>query len=46
MIDGKRTVKDISIMIQDSYPDTPDSVLEDVTAFMNEITEKGYATVL
>ncbi|HNQ29263.1 MAG: pyrroloquinoline quinone biosynthesis protein PqqD [Methanoregulaceae archaeon PtaB.Bin009] len=46
MIDGKRTVHDISMMVQDSYPDAPDSVLEDVTAFITEITEKGYATVL
>lgn len=46
MIDGKRTMQDISRMIRDAYPDAPDSVLEDVNAFMTEITEKGYAISL
>lgn len=46
MIDGKRTVQDISRMVRDSFPDAPDTVEDDVTAFMKEITGKGYATVL
>jgi len=46
MIDGKRTVQDISMMIRDSFPDAPDTVEDDVTDFMKEITVKGYATVL
>ncbi len=46
MIDGKRTVQDISRMIRDSYPDAPDSVIDDITDFMNEINEKGYVTFI
>lgn len=46
MIDGKRTVQDISRMVRDSFPDAPDTVEDDVTAFMKEITIKGYASVL
>ncbi len=46
MIDGKRTVQDISRMVSDSFPDAPDTVEEDVTDFMKEITGKGYVTVL
>jgi hypothetical protein len=42
MIDGMRTVQDISRMISDAYSDAPDSVEEDVAAFVNEISEKGY----
>jgi SynChlorMet cassette protein ScmD len=42
MIDGMRTVQDISRMIRDAYSDAPDSVEEDVAAFVNEISEKGY----
>ncbi len=46
MIDGKRTVQDISRTIRDSHPDAPDSVIDDITAFMNEINEKGYVTFI
>lgn len=46
MIDGSRTVKDISRIIRESFPDAPDTVEEDVTAFVNEITQKGYAIPL
>lgn len=42
MIDGMRTLQDISRMIRDAYPDAPDSVEEDVAAFLNDIAEKGY----
>lgn len=46
LIDGLRTEADISRLIREQYPDAPASVDEDVTAFVNEIAEKGYATVL
>ena len=42
LIDGERTGADICRLIRDQYPDAPDSVEEDVAAFVNEISEKGY----
>ncbi len=46
LIDGNLTLKDISRIIHESFPDAPDTVEEDVTAFVNEITQKGYAIAL
>lgn len=46
LIDGRRTESDICRVIREQYPDAPGSVDEDVRAFVNEITEKGYASVL
>jgi len=43
MIDGKRTVRDISRMIAEKYPDAAESVEEDVISFVSAISEKGYA---
>jgi SynChlorMet cassette protein ScmD len=45
LIDGRRTEADICRMIREQFPDAPASVDEDVTEFMNEIADKGYATV-
>jgi SynChlorMet cassette protein ScmD len=44
-IDGRRTEAEICRLIREEYPDAPDSVDEDVAEFMDEIAEKGYATV-
>jgi SynChlorMet cassette protein ScmD len=45
MIDGKRTIRDISRMIAEKYPDASESAEEDVTSFVASISEKGYATI-
>ena len=45
MIDGKRTIRDISRIIAEKYPDASGSVDEDVWSFVNAISEKGYVTI-
>lgn len=42
-IDGARTVDDILQAVKNECPDAPDSVSEEVSSFINEICEKGYA---
>jgi SynChlorMet cassette protein ScmD len=45
MIDGKRTIRDISRIIAEKYPDASGSVDEDVRSFVDAISEKGYVTI-
>lgn len=43
LIDGSRTVNDIYKAVSDECPDAPDSAQEEVSSFIQEICEKGYA---
>ena len=42
-IDGSRSIRDICKVVADECSDAPDSVNEDVSAFISDICEKGYA---
>lgn len=42
-IDSSHTVQDICKAVADECPDAPDSAHDDVSAFISDICEKGYA---
>ncbi len=42
-IDGLRSVQDICQAVKNECLDAPDSVGEEISSFVNEICEKGYA---
>ena len=43
LIDGKRSIADVITAVKSECSDAPDSVNDDVSAFISDICEKGYA---
>lgn len=41
-IDGKRTIGEIIEVTKSSFEDAPETVAEDVTAFLTELESKGF----
>lgn len=41
-LDGKRSLEDIVAEIKNSFEDTPDAALKEITAFVNTLNEKGF----
>lgn len=42
-MDGKGSLEQIAQEIKASFEEAPDSAIEDVTAFVNNLAERGYA---
>jgi len=42
-MDGKRSLKEIVLEIKTSFEDAPEAALEEITAFVNTLAEKGFA---
>ncbi len=42
LVDGKRTIEDIVTAVKDRFPDAPDTVREDVLAYLTKLTEEGF----
>ena len=41
-MDGKRSVKEIVSAITTSFEDAPEAALEEITAFVDELAERGF----
>ena len=41
-MDGKRSLEEIITEVKEKFEGVPESVLEEVTAFVNDLTEKGF----
>ena len=41
-LDGKRSIEDIVAEIKNSFEDTPDAALKEITAFVDTLNEKGF----
>lgn len=41
-MDGMRSLKEIVLEIKTGFKDIPEAVLEEVTAFVDELAEQGY----
>jgi SynChlorMet cassette protein ScmD len=42
-MDGKRSLEEIVSDIKTSFEDVPEAVLEEITAFVDKLAERGYA---
>ena len=42
LIDGKRTIKDVVQEVEQQYDEVPESVQQDVTAIVENLTEGGF----
>ena len=43
LLDGQHDLKDIVAAVKDSFLDVPDAVGDHVTAFINDLIERGFA---
>jgi SynChlorMet cassette protein ScmD len=41
-MDGERSLEEIISVLKESFEGVPENVLEEVTAFVNDLTEKGF----
>ena len=41
-MDGRRTLEQIVIEIHDQFADVPDAAEKDVTAFIQDLTQRGF----
>ena len=41
-LDGKKSLEKIVAEIKDHFEDTPDAALEEITAFIDNLSEQGY----
>lgn len=42
LVDGKRTIEDIIAAVKNRFPDAPDTVRDDVLAYLTKLTEEGF----
>ncbi len=42
LVDGKRTIEQIVTAVKDRFPDAPDTVRDDVLAYLTKLTEEGF----
>ncbi|MBN2465605.1 PqqD family protein [candidate division WOR-3 bacterium] len=42
LVDGKRTIEQIVTAVMDRFPDAPDTVRDDVLAYLTKLTEEGF----
>ncbi len=42
LVDGKRTVAEILAAVKDRFPNAPDTVRDDVLAYLTKLTEEGF----
>ena len=41
-MDGKKSLKEIVLEIKTSFEDAPEAALEEITAFVHDLAERGY----
>jgi hypothetical protein len=42
LVDGKRTIEEIIAAVKDRFPNAPDTVRDDVLAYLTKLTEEGF----
>ena len=42
LVDGKSTIEEIIAAVKDRFPDAPDTVRDDVLAYLTKLTEEGF----
>jgi hypothetical protein len=42
LVDGKRTIEEIIAAVKDRFPTAPDTVRDDVLAYLTKLTEEGF----
>lgn len=42
LVDGKRTVEEIVAAVKERFPDAPETVRNDVLAYLTKLTEEGF----
>ena len=42
LVDGRRTVEQIIAAVKDRFPDAPDTLRDDVLAYLTKLTEEGF----
>jgi len=42
LVDGKRTIEEIIAAVRNRFPDAPDTVRDDVLAYLRKLTEEGF----
>jgi hypothetical protein len=42
LVDGKRTIDGIIAAVRERFPDAPDTVKDDVLAYLTKLTEEGF----
>jgi len=42
LVDGKRTIEEIIVAVKDRFPNAPDTVRDDVLAYLTKLTEEGF----